>query len=71
MYHNHICWAIMPQYFAVVLNYAQVRWESYYAQIYASIMCQASMSCKAYSTSRLGPAGSATATDTQLELEAK
>ena len=23
-----------------MLNYAQVRWESYYAHIYAGIMCQ-------------------------------
>ena len=26
--------------FAIMLNYAQVRWESYYAQDYASIKCQ-------------------------------
>ena len=26
--------------FAIMLNYAQVGWESYYAQIYAGIMCQ-------------------------------
>ena len=25
---------------AIMLNYAQVRWENYYAQNYASIMCQ-------------------------------
>ena len=30
----------MPKCIAIMLNYAQVRWESYYAQIYASIMCQ-------------------------------
>ena len=30
----------MPKYCAIMLNYAQVRQESYYAQIYASIMCQ-------------------------------
>ena len=32
----------MPKYFVIMLNYAQVRQESYYAQIniYASIMCQ-------------------------------
>ena len=31
----------MPQYFAIMLNYAQVWWESYYAQNNAGIMCQA------------------------------
>ena len=71
MYHNHICWVIMPQIFAIMLNYAQVRRESYYAQIYAGIMCQASMSREAYSTSHLGSAGPATASATQLQLEAK
>ena len=30
----------MPQYFAIMLNYARVWWESYYAQNYAGIMCQ-------------------------------
>ena len=25
---------------AIMLNYAQVRWENYYAQNYSSIMCQ-------------------------------
>ena len=55
----------MPQYFAIMLNYAQVRWECYYAQIYGS------MSREAYSTSHSGVAGPATATTTQLELGAK
>jgi hypothetical protein len=32
--------AIMLQYFAIMLNYAQVWWQSYYAQNYAGIMCQ-------------------------------
>ena len=31
-------------YFAIMLNYAQVRQESYYAQIYAGIMCQGRVS---------------------------
>ena len=30
----------MPKYFAIRLNYSQVGKESYYAQIYAGIMCQ-------------------------------
>ena len=30
----------MPKCFAIMLNYAQIRWESYCAQIYAGIMCQ-------------------------------
>ena len=30
----------MLKYFAIMLSYAQVRQESYYAQIYAGIMCQ-------------------------------
>ena len=33
----------MPKCSAIMLNYAQVRWESYYAHIYASIMCQGLM----------------------------
>ncbi len=31
---------IMLQNFAIMLNYAQAWWESYYAQNYAGIMCQ-------------------------------
>ena len=31
---------IMPKNLAIMLNYAQVRYESYYAQNYAGIMCQ-------------------------------
>ena len=34
----------MLQYFAIMLNYAQVWWESYYAQNYAGIMCQGACS---------------------------
>ena len=30
----------MPKYFAIMLNYAQVGKKSYYAQVYAGIMCQ-------------------------------
>ena len=40
VYHNHIYWVIMPKYCAIILNYAQVRQEGYYAQIYAGTMCQ-------------------------------
>jgi hypothetical protein len=46
----------MPQYFAIMLNYARVWWESYYAQNYAGIMCQGLMSraacCMHYVLSR-------------------
>ena len=31
----------MPKTFVIMLNYAPVKSESYYAQNYASIMCQA------------------------------
>ena len=44
----------MPKYFAIMLNYAQVGWESYYAQIYASIMCQGLITTDWYITSYNG-----------------
>ena len=43
LYHNFLLTFVrvsMLLYFAFMLNYAQVWWESYYAQNYAGIMCQ-------------------------------
>ena len=37
--HNHICWVIIPKYFAIVLNYAQ---------IYVGILCQGLVRAKPY-----------------------
>ena len=35
----------MPKYLAIMLNYAQVGYRSYYAQSYAGIMCQGLVEC--------------------------